>query len=255
MKLLLTLLAIIALVYVALCALMFFKQRSLLYHPSAVATLPGVQPQTFHSDGATLQLWQKNLPDAPAVIYFGGNGEEVSGNLPMLVQALPSHAVTVVNYRGYGGSSGSPSEAALFADALAVFDALHASHRDIVVIGRSLGSGVAMYLASQRPVQKLVLVTPYDSIANVAKSRYGFMPINLLLRDKFDSISRVPQVHAPVLVILAEHDVVIARQRSLALIAAFPAQQLRVETLTGTGHNFERTLPTYGQLLAGFLGP
>lgn len=243
-------LSAIALLYAAVCALLFFAQRSLLYFP-----VPGVQPQGAERldlpvAGATLRIWARPSAGPDALVYFGGNAEDVGQNFADFTAALPRHAVYLVNYRGYGGSTGAPTEAALFADALAVFDHVRARHANIAVAGRSLGSGVAVHLARERPVSRVVLVTPYDSIANVAAGIYPFLPVRWLIRDKFDSGSRIGGVRVPALVVIAEHDEVIPRVRSEALVAKFAKGQARVEVVAGATHN---TLE-YSGLLAAFLG-
>ena len=240
-----------AFIYGAVCALMFLGQRALLYHPTPARELAGAQALAVASGGDTLRVWARPGAGPDALIYFGGNAEDVAGNLDELAPALPRHSLYLVNYRGYGGSTGSPTEAALFEDALAVYDAIRGRHARIAVAGRSLGSGVAVYLAGQRPVAHLALVTPYDSIENVAKASYPFLPVGWLLKDKFDSASRAGGVRAPTLVVIAEHDEVIVRARSDALVAKLPAGLARVEVVGGATHN----RLDYAELLAAFLGP
>ncbi len=117
------------------------------------------------------------------MIYFGGNGEEVSWLVPEFSR-VPDWAALLVNYRGYGLSEGQPSETKLYRDALALYD--RATRRPdidsgrVIVMGRSLGTGVATYLASQRPVAGVVLISPYDSLVQVAREAYPFLPVNLL---------------------------------------------------------------------------
>jgi pimeloyl-ACP methyl ester carboxylesterase len=248
-KSVLSFLGTIALGYGLVCAFMFAAQRSLMYFPVGGAPPAGAERIEVRSGDATLQVWARPLPAADALIYFGGNAEDVGGNFAAFAAALPRHALYLVNYRGYGGSTGSPTEAALFADALAVHDYVAARHaRRVAVAGRSLGSGVAVYLARERPVSHLVLVTPFDSIENVARGHYPFLPVGLLLKDKFDSASRIAGVHAPALVVVAERDEVIPRARTDALVAKFPAAQVRVEVVRGATHNdleFERLLAAF----------
>ena len=172
---LLTLTAAAALIYLTLCTALFSFQRSLIYFPQPRALSPGTSMFTLPVDGANLVVTTRPLQGLTqdrqakgALIYFGGNAEDVSYSLPGLAAAFPGHAVYLMHYRGYGGSTGAPSEAALIADALALFDKVYSEHKNIVVVGRSLGSGVAVQLASRRPVARLVLVTPYDSIAEIA---------------------------------------------------------------------------------------
>lgn len=245
-----TVLATAAVVYGGVCALMFVGQRSLLYYPVSGPAPAGAERLDLPSGDATLRIWARPTSGADALIYFGGNAEDVGGEFATFAAALPRHALYLVNYRGYGGSSGSPTEPALLADALAVYDYVAASHPRIAVVGRSLGSGVAVHLASQRPVRRLVLVTPYDSIANVAAGIYPFLPVRLLIKDSYDSASRVAGVRAPTLVVVAGRDEVIPRVRTDALVARFPAAQVRVEVIPGATHN----ALDYEALVADFLG-
>jgi pimeloyl-ACP methyl ester carboxylesterase len=172
-----------------------------------------------------------------ALIYFGGNAEDVSQNMPGLAGAFPNDAIYLLHYPGYGGSSGSPSEQAIFADALALFDRVHAEHKNIVVIGRSLGSGVAIHVASLRPVKRLVLVTPYDSLGDVAAHNYPYLPVRWLLRDKFESWRYAPQVMAPTRIIVAEQDEVIPRASTDRLRTRFKNGVASYVVVAAVGHN------------------
>jgi pimeloyl-ACP methyl ester carboxylesterase len=246
-------LVLAALLYLSVCALLFFAQRSLLYFPTPESSLSDSASISLRTAGETLRIWTRPADGPDAVIYFGGNAEDVSSNFGAFSKALPKRNLYLVNYRGYGGSTGSPSEVALFSDALAVYDWVHEKHPNISVVGRSLGSGVATYLASARKVDRLVLVTPYDSIENVAKKRFPIFPISLLLKDKFNSLPRVRSITAKTLVILAENDEVIPRENSDALIAQFPSDQVAIKVIHGTAHNSIGLSPAYFELIGGFL--
>src|SRR5262249_47205233 len=136
-----------------------------------------------------------------AMIYFGGNAEDVSLNMPSFSAGLPERALFLLNYRGYGGSSGKPSQDALFSDGLALFDEVHSRYKDVEVVGRSLGSGIAVYVASSRPATRLVLITPYNSVEELAARQFPWMPVRWLLRDKYQSWRFAPHVHAPTLIV------------------------------------------------------
>ncbi len=177
----------------------------------------------------------------------------MAGNIADFRSFFPRHDVYLANYRGYGGSSGSPSEAGLYKDALAIFDEIRSRYTSISVIGRSLGSGVATYLATQRNIDRLILVTPFDSIENVARKALPILPVSLLLKDKFDSAGRVADIHAPVLIVIAENDEVISRQHSDVLAGAFPDSQVTVEVIPDTGHNTIGMSPRYASVLSMFL--
>jgi len=166
---------------------------------------------------------------------------------------LLGHTIYAVNYRGYATSTGQPSEKALTSDALHIYDILEGRHLSIAVIGRSLGSGVATYLAAERKVQKMVLITPFDSVLNVARDRFYFFPIALLLKDKYDSAGKVKQIAAKTLVILAERDQVIAARYSQRLIEAFAKGQVQVKVIGNSGHNDLSNKAEYYRLIESFL--
>lgn len=245
-------LVISVLLYLAACTLLYFKQRSLLYFPTTENKLFESARISVESGGETLRILTRPAPGSDAVIYFGGNSEDVAFDKDPLGNALPGKTLYLVNYRGYGGSTGSPSEDGLFRDALAVYDSVRESHTNISVIGRSLGTGVAVYLASVRPVDRLVLVTPYDSIENVAKTHYPVFPISLLLQDKFDSASRAHNISSRTLIILADNDQVIPRSNSESLIKRFPDENIVVKVIQGTDHNTIALSSEYLRLLGEF---
>jgi uncharacterized protein len=137
------------------------------------------------------------------------------------------------NYRGQGLSGGEASEAAIFADALRIYDLAAklegADAKRIRVLGRSLGSGVATYLATQRPVERMVLVSPYDSIRAVAQAAFPVVPVGLLLRHPFDSLARAPQVKVPALFVVGAQDTLIAPTHSRRLFEAWGGAKVWVE--------------------------
>ena len=161
---------------------------------------------------------------APLMVYYGGNAEDVTGQA---FEPWPDDwALALVNYRGYGGSEGRPSEQALCADAEMVLDALtrrpdvDAAAR-IVLVGRSLGTGVATYIAARRPVRAVVLISPYDSMVALAGHHYPFLPVRWLLRHRFDSIERAPGIKTPLLAIAGERDEIIPSASSRRLYEAW----------------------------------
>ncbi|MEA5410378.1 alpha/beta fold hydrolase [Synechococcus sp. BA-120 BA3] len=248
-----------ALAYGALCGLLFLRQRSFLYFPQPrAADAPGellALPITGGPPGGRVLVTVRRRPGPLALLYFGGNAEAVEGQLPLLTAAFPEHSLYLLHYRGYGGSSGQPSERALFADALALFDRVRADHGQIAVIGRSLGSAVAVHVAARRPVARLVLVTPFDSIEAVAARHYPLVPVGLLLQDKYRSDQAAPRVGAPTLLIAAERDEVIPRANTDALLSSFRPGVASLVVLPVEGHNAVEASPRYLPLLRGFLGP
>jgi pimeloyl-ACP methyl ester carboxylesterase len=234
---LLSILAVPLATYVGLCTLLFLVQRSQIYFPVPESSAPGATVMRLPVDGAELRIWAVERPGTQALLYFGGNAEDVAANVVPFATAFPGHSVYLMNYRGYGGSTGKPSEKSLVADATALYDAIVASQADISVMGRSLGSGIAVQLATQRDVARLVLVTPFDSLVNVARAHYWFLPVGLLMRDRYDSVRLAPRVKSKVLVVTAGSDEIIPRARSEALAAAFRRSQLRVVVIEGARHN------------------
>lgn len=239
--------------YLVLCAWVFATQRAQIYFPTPAVDVDGADVQWLDVHGARLKVWAVRRPGPDALLYFGGNAEDVAANLDAFAAAFPRHSLFLVNYRGYGGSSGRPSERALAEDAVAVFDHVRQSHAHVTAMGRSLGSGVAVRLASERRVARLVLVTPYDSLVNVAREYFRWLPVGLLLRDRYDSASRAGQVEAPVLLVIAAEDEIIPRRRSQALVNAFRPGQARVVIAPGVGHNTLDRSPAYLGAVRGFL--
>jgi pimeloyl-ACP methyl ester carboxylesterase len=240
-------------IYMLICLLLYLAQDRLLYLPTPEVAYPGARALSIERGAASLRVWELHGAARPALIYFGGNAEDVGANIADFGAAFPARAVYLVNYRGYGGSTGRPSEAALTADAEAIYDSLRQRHDPIAVIGRSLGSGVAIALAARRPVERLILVTPFDSIASVAADHFPWLPVRALLRDRYDSLRRVGAVHAPTLVVVAEHDEVVYRARSDALIAAIAPALRHTVMVTGATHNDVSLHPLYLHSLSAFL--
>ena len=249
----LTFVAAGALFYAALCAVLYFAQRSLLYFPTRESHVATADIWRLEVQGAALKVWRVPGSGDRALLYFGGNSEDVANQVQALATLLPARPLYVVNYRGYGGSTGTPSEDALLADAETVFDAVRAQHPAVDVIGRSLGSGVAMHVAAVRDVHKLVLITPFDSVEGVARQRFAVIPVALLLKDRFDSLGKVPRVRAPTLVLTASRDRVVPRANTERLVAAFPPQQVSNVVVEGANHDSITSSPDYTHALREFL--
>ncbi len=241
----------ILLFYVLIGAVLFFYQRKLIYFPTAIIPHDYEQQQLIH-DNITLEVIVLNQGQKEAIIYFGGNAESVVFSAENFLDTFPRQTVYLLNYRGYGGSSGQPSEKGFFADALFLFDKVLEKQTTISVIGRSLGSGVATYLASKRPVKKMALISPFDSITRVAQNNFMIFPMFLMLLDKYDSISRVKDIKAETFVLIAEHDEVIPRIHSQRLIDEFAAEQITVKIIADSRHNDISDKVEYYQLLKDF---
>jgi pimeloyl-ACP methyl ester carboxylesterase len=247
------LVAIASVLYALMCGALYATQRSLLYYPTPESTSDAAQALEIPTHGAVLKVWQISGDGDRAILYFGGNSEDVAWNIEAFAAAFPNTAIYLVNYRGYGGSTGLPTEPALLEDAENVFDWVHARHPRVAVIGRSLGSGVAVHLATARDVTKLALVTPYDSIERVAQRHFAIVPVSWILKDRFDSFAKASRVRAPVLVLVAESDRVIPRAHSDRLVAAFPPGQVELRAIASTNHDSISAAPEYFRALSAFL--
>lgn len=249
---------LIALVVIGLPLFMYLGQDSLIFHPqrldesrrAALAQSRAVESLFIHAaDGTRLHAW--HVKGDPLILYFGGNAEEVSWMLDDAARRAPGVGWLLVDYRGYGSSEGSPSENALVADALQWYDHFKGAER-IYVFGRSLGSGVAVQLAAQRPVAGVILVAPFDSLAEVGKRHYPFLPVDWMLKHRFDSAALAPKMKTPLLCIVASHDEIIPAEHAKRLYDAWggPKQWIGLE---GAGHNSTDGAINYWPSIVRFL--
>ncbi|MSP87195.1 MAG: alpha/beta hydrolase [Alphaproteobacteria bacterium] len=196
-------------------------QRRLMYHPDprpatpALAGVPEMEPLALEAaDGVRLVAWYRPARDGNAtVLYLHGNAGNIGMRGPKVRALLDAGlGVMLLSWRGYGGSAGAPTEAGLYDDGRAAFDALArrgvAANR-LVLYGESLGSGIAVQLATERKIAALVLEAPFASATEVAAGAYPFVPVCWLLWDKFESIAKIAAVTAPILVMHGERDEVI----------------------------------------------
>ncbi len=235
-NLLIAFIKLLLLAYITFGVVLFINQRDLLYAPTDKVNHI-FNEVIFHNDKESINVIVINDKKEKAILYFGGNGDTVARSAFAFDRFFPEHTVYLVNYRGYGGSSGEATEKGIYADALTIFDKIRSKHSDISVLGRSLGSGVATYLASKREFDKLVLITPYDSAWSMAQERFPLYPMSILLKDKYDSVSRAKDIKAKTLVLIAEKDSVITMKHSQKLIEAFSPSQVDVKIIEGAGHN------------------
>ena len=252
-------------VYLAQDSLIFYRQPLGDARRTEIAQrFPAVTEVTINaSDGAKLHGWlvkPQRVERVPLVLYYGGNAEEASHMLEAIGDPArgdtPGVAWLVMNYRGYGASEGAPSQVSLVADALAQYDYASAlsgiDTQRIFVFGRSLGSGVAVQLASQRPVRAVMLVAPYDSLASVAKRYYWYLPVDWMLKHRFDSIGFAPQMKQPLLCFIAERDEVIPPEHAEKLFAAWGGPKRKV-LLGGASHNATDSAPGFWPAVRDFL--
>lgn len=241
------------LVYLGFGLYLYLWQRSFMYFPTQEQHVETTRHEYLNSAGESLKIWVLGAAREKAVIYFGGNAENVYANTSDFLQMLPDYTIYLVNYRGFGGSSGSPTESALFTDALNIYDQLSARHSQISLVGRSLGSGVAVFLASNRPVRRLVLATPHDSALSVAQSMYPIYPISMLLKDKYQSTDYASRVTTPTLIMTAQHDRIIPPRHSARLAQAFKPGLVEQVVIENAGHNGLAGFKKYWEEIRRFL--
>ena len=150
----------------------------------------------------------ENKKNGPLVLYFSGNANNVLEFLDNIATKIKNFNFIGFNYPGYAGSEGKPCERCILKYACEIFD----KYKPEIIIGRSLGSAVATYVASKRKIKKLILITPFDSIEEIAKIKYPFLPVKLMLKHKFKEIDWIKKVKAPVYVILAENENLIPKK-------------------------------------------
>jgi len=245
-----------------LVAALYALQDQMLFFPRP---LVGAAPSGSHvesveivaEDGIRLRGWlvKSEQSPAPLIVYFGGNAEEVSW-LAATGAERSGWSMLLMNYRGYGHSEGRPSEGRLFADAVRIYDwaagRAGVDARRIVGMGRSLGSAVAIYLATQRPLAGLVLVTPFDSITAVAQRHYPFLPVRWLLRHPFDSLSRAGAITVPTLMLVAGRDTIIPPVHARRLYERWPGPKRWIE-FPGADHDTISSEPGYWRAITTFL--
>jgi fermentation-respiration switch protein FrsA (DUF1100 family) len=251
--------------YLAGLAVLFFTQRSFIFPiPQTGRLAPGAAgfPQAEEhvlttADGEKVIVW--HVPAKPGhsvVLYFHGNGDYLAGFFGRFRDVISDGTgIVALSYRGYAGSSGQPSEAGVLRDAAAAyaFTAARYSADSIVVWGFSLGTGVAVALAAEHPIGKLILEAPYTSIADVAAAAFRFMPVRWLIRDSFNSDTRIGRVTAPLLVMHGVRDPTIPLRFGEQLFAAAHEPKQFVRFPEG-GHN---DLDSYGAIETArrFIGP
>ncbi len=240
---------------VAVLASFYVAQRSLIYFPQVTRADAAGTDFALERGDATLRGWIVHAgADGAPILYFGGNAEAVEGNRDAFARLFPGRSVYLPAYRGYGASDGKPSHDAILADALALHDFIAARHpgQPVSVIGRSLGSGVASHLASQRPIAKLALVTPFDSLADVGAAHYPWLPVRWLLRERYDSVAALRDYSGPVLVIRAGRDAVVPPANTDRFVASLP-RGTRVVALPEADHDLVGEEIAYGKALSDFL--
>ncbi len=237
----------IAVLYGFIIVFFYFFQSVLLFFPQPLSSRVELNEKTEEvkiesSDGNVLHGWlchASNNGPQKLIIYFGGNAEEVSHMVPV-ASMFEDWAMLLINYPGYGRSEGKPGQDSFYNAALAIYD--YAVERDdidnenIVLMGRSIGSGSAVYLAHERKVKSLVLISPFESIRAVAKSKLPILPVDLILRHKFLSKKYAANINVPLLVFYGTADNIIPPIHSRRF-AEYWRGKKRLIGLPSFGHN------------------
>lgn len=241
-------LVVVVAAYLGLCLFLFVAQRSFLYAPDRTRpdpVLSGVPEMTVRelvaADGTKLLAWYSPAADdtRPLIVYFHGNAGHIGGRgMKMKPLMEAGFGLLLLSYRGYGGNPGRPDEMGLYADARAAMDYARdqgVGGERLVIYGESLGSGVAVQMASERAIAALILEAPFTSLTQVAFEKVPYAPIPLLIRDRFDSIKKIGAIKTPLLLVHGEKDrtVRVAHGRKLFAAANEPKQAL---FLTDAGH-------------------
>ncbi len=248
-KILIFIAALPAAAFLCLCLYLYIKQDSFIFfprpfHEEFVDIIGHNESSRFRVACGDIELqgWlvrNSPEPDIPLIIYFGGNAEDVAGQLEQL-GSYPECALLIMPYRGYGDNPGVPSEQALIQDAGCIYDAVLSrtgfQPQNIILMGRSLGTGIAVQLAAARSIPRVILVSPYDSIQSMAKEMYPMMPINLLLKHTFDSIAYARNIQSDALIFYGSADEIIPPQRTRRLAETWGGT-VRLAEIEGATHN------------------
>ena len=238
----------LALLYIGLVSAVSLAQTKLLFPtylasssrlqlPASAERLELTTPSGEHLVGVRLPPASTQAARERLILGFGGNAWNADVMVRYLHAVFPEEEIVTFHYRGYAPSSGSPSAKALLSDALTVFDHLqHGRKRQVIAVGFSIGSGVAAYLGSQRPLAGLILVTPFDSLEALARDHYPWAPVGLLLRHHIPTINFVRDVRTPTALIAAGRDTIVPAQRTEPLRRAIP-HLIFDHTIADAGHN------------------
>jgi uncharacterized protein len=228
-------------IYLAMVATLYVYQRNLQYFPDTQRRSPaevgasGFMEVTLRTkDGLELIAWYKPaLEGRPTILFFHGNGGSVSTRWDKNMVYGEKFGVLAVDYRGYGGNPGTPSEESFVADGHVAYDWLLSNgitSHNILMLGESIGTGVAVQVAAAKPVRAIALEAPYANAVDIAVDRYWFMPVRLLMKDQFLSADHIKQIKAPLFIIHGNKDRVVpfAQGRKLFKLANEPKQFIEV---------------------------
>ncbi|WP_041658427.1 alpha/beta hydrolase [Asticcacaulis excentricus] len=247
-RLVMALILMAGLAYGGACGYLFVVQRDKLYSlppgvpPLPVAQVPGIKDVHLKTpDGAVLRAWY--LPprgQAPVFLFLGGKGASLGDHMGRYKRmAQKGEGFLALAYRGFSGSTGKPTEDGLFMDGLVAYDWLKKAGyapQQIVIHGHSLGSGVATYVATQRPAKGLILEAPFTAASDVAQDIYPYVPVQWLMLDKFANRDRIGFVHMPILIVHGDRDTIVPFAQGERLYALAP-QPKTFKRMAGEDHS------------------
>ena len=261
MKLMADLLLFITVLYVLSCSALYFFQDKLIFFPPLPVddVYKSVEQNeiSYSLNNRKVAGWKINssAKSDKTILYFGGNAEDVV-YMNFEAHEFNVRQVLAFNHPGYGKSSGKASQESLYSNALDVYDKLikdnHLETQNIVIVGRSLGSSVASFLAANRNNAGLILITPFDSIKNIASSQYKFFPVKYLIRHPFPTVDYIDQIKSPVLMLAAESDEIIATE-NLNNLKYKAGENNKLVVFPGVGHNTIQTHQQYYMEINNFI--
>lgn len=229
-------------VYGVLLAVMFFFQRRFQYFPTHRDEKGAGNDEftaLFSSDSQFLGYFREGKSAKKVLLFFHGNGGEALDR-EWLSDVDPDRSLQIVlaEYPGYGARKGVPTEKALFDAALQIYDEVARRWKlPITVMAESLGTGVAAYLAVQRPVTGLAFIAPFTSAVDVASRAYKFLPVRFLMQDKYETRKYLGQVKVPLRIVHGTLDDVVPVDLGKELLASYPGPEKKLEEVPGYGHN------------------
>ncbi len=239
----------LAISYALVCVVMYSEQRSFMYHPAQLVNLPetyGLSDFTKETlltkDKQHVEIWyHKANGDLPTIIHIHGNGGNLSHRVNFFeLLSKAGFGVIGLDYRGYGNSDGIPSEQGFYNDARATLDftihKLAVPENKIILFGESIGTGVSVQMATEYNIGGLVLQSPFTSMTAAASYHYPWLPVSLLLADRYDSMSKIANIHVPMLFLHGEIDTIVPIAQGKELYAHAPEPKKAIY-FADVGHN------------------
>jgi hypothetical protein len=252
MKILIYLLVLGIVIYVIICAYLYFTQDNKIFNRKWAKIIEPKRAKHIYfetSDGIKLEGgFVENKKGAPLVLYFSGNANNVLEFLDDIAPEIKNYNFVGFNYPGYAASEGRPCEECILKYALEIFD----RYKPDYLIGRSLGSAVASYTAANRKIDGMLLITPIDSIVNIAKARYPFLPVGLLVKYKFEAYKYLRVVKAPVSVLLVKKDNIVPKS-SIQRVLHSIVNLKEVQVIDGVGHGNIYEYPHIDRIISNLL--